>query len=425
MNWERSIEFEGETTLAGLPELPAVFALRSDHSDSEPYLNKAANLRRRLERLLSSSSPDSKRLNLRQSTRTIEYTLTGSDFENRLLLYRAVREQFPRSYRKRLKLIPAALVKIGWENEYPRAYFTRRLGKLSSIANAGNAAAPVYYGPFPLKSAANKFLNDALDLFKSRRCTFHIRPDPAFPGCMYSEMKMCLAPCFAGCTKEEYLVEVERVQSYLDTRAASPIQQLESERDAASARLEFEQASAIHARIEKMKEPWAGISEIVGRIDRLRAVVVQRSALNHHVALFDYREGLLHGPVQFDVQGMQHPNPTSGSSSLFAHPHAPAPIPLGEEAGKSAGKAKPQTLEARVAEALSQIETRRPERGEIADHLALLKRWYFRSSKKGEVFITHTTELPLRRIVRGISRVYRGEKDSDEQVTGSSGEVKA
>ena len=421
MKWERSIPFtpeQGAETLARMPESPGIFLLSSDDPNAEPYINKAANLRRRLERLLSPASRDSKRLNLGDRTRTIEYTLTGSDFENRFLLYKTLREYFPRSYRKRMKLIPAPLAKIGWENEYPRAYFTRRLGKrLFSKPEKGlalRAETSIYYGPFASKSTANKFLNDALDLFKSRRCTFNIHPDPSFPGCIYSEMKMCLAPCFAGCTKAEYLEEVRRVQDYLDTRAESLIAQLEAEREAASAALEFEKASAIHARIDKVKGPWTGVPEIVGRIEQLRAVVVQRSALEDHVALFEFREGLLHGPVQLNVAAIQHANPNSGSSSLFSHPHLAVPVPLEGTDTRAAAKSKPQTLEARVAEALQTLETRKPERGEAADHLALLKRWYYRSTKRGEIFLTHSGELPLRRLVRGISRVFRGERQSGD-----------
>lgn len=411
-----------------IPETPALFLLRGEDANAEPYLNKAANLRRRLERLLSPASPDSKRLNLSDSTRTIQYTLTGSDFENRLLLYQALREYFPRSYRKRMKLIPASLIKIGWENEYPRAYFTRRLARPRPIApeekDEASAKRSVYYGPFASKAAANKFLNDSLDLFKSRRCTFNIHPDPSFPGCIYSEMKMCLAPCFAGCTDAEYLAEVERVQGYLDTRAESLVTQLETERETASAELQFEKASAIHARIDKVRAPWLGLPEIVGRIEQLRAVIVQRSALEDHVALFEFRDGLVYGPIQFSVAAMQHSNPNSGSSSLYAHPRAAWPLPMEGAENKTDAKSKPQTLEARVAEALVATDTRKPERGEVADHLALLKRWYYRSSRKGEIFITHSDELPLRRIVRGISRVYRGEKESGDRVIGSSGEVK-
>jgi excinuclease UvrABC nuclease subunit len=418
---EHSIPFtpaHSDDILSSLPERPAIVLLSGEDLKAEPYINKAANLRKRLERLLSPASPESKRLNLRESTRTIEYTLTGSDFENRLLLYRAMRERFPRSYRRRMKLIPAPLVKIGWENEYPRAYFTRRLGSTALLPKAGSEQTSasrmnVYYGPFTAKSAANKFLNDALDLFKSRRCTFNIHPDPTFPGCMYSEMKMCLAPCFAGCTHAEYLTEVGRVQNYLDTRAESLVAQLEAERDTASAQLQFEQASGLHARIEKVKAPWTGVPEIVGRLEHLRAVVVQRSAREDHVALFEFRQGLLYGPVEFSVQDMQHANPNSGSTSLFAHPRVAVPVPIEDGETKPIAKPRPQTLEARVIEALSGIAVRKPERGEVADHLALLKRWYYRSSKKGEIFISHTNELPLRRIVRGISRVFRGEKEEE------------
>jgi excinuclease UvrABC nuclease subunit len=403
MDWDYSLPFSPERSadiITSLPESPAVFQLRSADPSAEPYINKTANLRKRLDRLLSPASPDSKRLNLSGTTTSVDYTLTGSDFENRLLLYYAMKAAFPRSYRKRMKLIPAPLVKIGWENDYPRAYFTRRLGKGPSN---------IYYGPFASKAAANKFLNDALDLFKSRRCTFNIHPDPSFPGCIYSEMHMCLAPCFAGCTDDEYRAEVTRVQEYLDTRAGSLAAQLEAERDNASKQLEFEQAAALHGKIEKAKAPWSGVPEIVGRIRDLHAVVVQRSALPDHIALFEFRDGLIFGPVQFNTQGMLHPNPSAGSTSLFAHPHMAEPVPLESLAPTPGGRPKPQNLEARLRELLSNRQNRQPQPGEVTDHLALLKRWYYRKNRKGEIFITHSGELPVRRIVRGISRVFRGE----------------
>ena len=45
------------------------------------------------------------------------------------------------------------------------------------------------------------------------------------------------------------------------------------------------------------------------------------------------------------------------------------------------------------------------------EHLAILKRWYYRSSKTGELFLADSDrELPMRRVVRGVSRVFRGEK---------------
>src|ERR1700680_3247514 len=91
-------------------------------------------------------------------------------------------------------------------------------------------------------------MNDALDFFNMRRCVDDLHPDPRFPGCIYSEMNMCLAPCFRGCTDDEYRAEVVRVEDFLDSRGESLKRQMAAERDDASAKMEFETAAAIHAR---------------------------------------------------------------------------------------------------------------------------------------------------------------------------------
>src|SRR5262249_32898969 len=88
----------------------AVFLLRGDDPSPDPYVSKPATLRRRLQRLLAPPESQSKRLNLRERVVSIEYTLTGSDFESGLLLYKTLRREFPRSYQNRLRLRPAALI---------------------------------------------------------------------------------------------------------------------------------------------------------------------------------------------------------------------------------------------------------------------------------------------------------------------------
>jgi hypothetical protein len=52
---------------------------------------------------------------------------------------------------------------------------------------------------------------------------------------------------------------------------------------------------------------------------------------------------------------------------------------------------------------------------ETMEQLALLKRWYYRGTRVGEIFFADNKgELPMRRVVRGISRVFRGEKPEQE-----------
>ncbi len=356
---------------ADVSAAPAVFALHGDPG-TEPYISKTANLRRRLQRLLGSPAEHSKKLNLRELIRSIEYTPTGSDFESGLLLYRLLRSTFPKTYSARLRLRFAPLVKMHMESEYPRASITTRLGRLNGRS--------LYYGPFFSRTGAEKFANDTLDFFKMRRCVEDLNPDPNFPGCIYSEMKMCLAPCFKGCTDEEYAAEVGRVQNYFDTKGESLVREISAQRDQASANLEFENAAAHHARLDKLRPVLAQLPEIVHRIDRLAGVMVQASAAAESVALFRIDAGRIAGPLTFPIQSADH--------------------------------AKSQSMESRLREALATLPpavTRTPL--ETMEHLALLRRWFYRGSRMGEIFFNDEHGiLPMRRLVRGISRVYRGEK---------------
>lgn len=363
---------------AAVPAAPAVFLLRGNERHTEPYVSKTANLRRRLQRLLGVPTEHSKRLNLRDRVRAIEYTPTGSDFESGFLLYRLLRTVFPQTYTSRLRFRFAPLAKMHMENQYPRASITTRLGRLSGHN--------LYYGPFASRTAAEKFANDSLDFFKMRRCVEDLNPDPKFPGCIYSEMKMCLAPCFKGCSDEEYAGEVARVQAYFDSNGTSLVREIAAARDQASTRLEFENAAAQHARLEKLKPTLSQLPEIVHRIDRLTAVLVQPSPVSGCVELFRVDAGRMAGPAHFAIQAAEH--------------------------------TKSQSMESRVQEALAAIPVAEASNTlETMEHLAILKRWFYRGTRVGEIFFADEKgELPLRRLVRGISRVYRGEKP-EMQVT--------
>jgi excinuclease ABC subunit C len=355
-----------------VPASPAVFLLHGDDPQGEPYVSKTADLRRRLKRLLGSPEERTKRLNLRDRVRWLEYTPSGSDFESGFLLYKVLQTVFPQNYAARLRLRFAPLIKLHLENEYPRASITTRLGRMN--------ARSVYYGPFPSRAAAEKFANDSLDFFKMRRCVEDLHPDPAFPGCIYSEMKMCLAPCFKGCTDQEYQVEVARVQDYFDSGGQSLERELSLAREQASSRLEFENAASIHSRFQRLVPVLGQLPEIVHRIDRLSGVMVQSSAEPGSVALFRIDSGCISDPLTFPIQTAEH--------------------------------TKSQSIEARMQEALNTADPARAKNAlKAMEHLAILKRWYYRSNRMGEIFFADDNgTLPMRRIVRGIGRVFRGEK---------------
>src|ERR1700691_5129034 len=266
-----------------------------------------------------SEAPRTKRLQLAHMVDHIEYTVTGSEFESSLCLYQASVRAFGDRAKKRLRLRPSTFLRMSVDNPYPRVYVTAKISK---------TAANALFGPFPSRAAAERYADEMLNLFLLRRCTEELNPDPAFAGCVYSEMKMCLAPCYKGCSDERYRQESAEVFAFLSTRGASMLARLEGERNAASEEMEFDQAAAIHQRMQKVQGVAHLASEAVRPLAQLSGILVQPSAESGHVALFALHRGVWSGPVPYSIVGMRLANERSGSSSLFSHPAVPRPGPL-------------------------------------------------------------------------------------------------
>ena len=387
-------------SLSGLPEAPAVFALCAADPAAEPYLGKTPNLRRRLMRFLRGpqGGVTSRRLQLAHLVAQIEYTVTGSDFESSLCLYQASLRAFGPRAQKRLRLRPPAFLRMSVDNAYPRVYATSKISK---------TAANALFGPFPSRAAAERYADEMLNLFLLRRCSEELHPDPVFPGCVYSEMKMCLAPCFKGCSDERYKQEAAEVFAFLATRGGAMLSRLEGERNAASEAMEFERAAAIHQRMQKVQSVAHLASEAVRPLAELSGILVQPSAEPGHVALFGLRRGVWSGPALYSIVGMRLANERSGSTSLFAHPVALEAVPL---EGVAALPAK-DVLESRLEEALKAVAQPAPRSVStqtLSDHVALFTRWFYRPSARsvGEmVFAGADGETPRKPLLRAISRV--------------------
>jgi len=490
--FQQSVAFEAANAaeiLRGIPALPGVFALRGavveGQAEAQPYLTRAADLRRRITRMLAppefaakaqastieqtlvttpttdgqssaneqsaneqftneqltanvqpASSPVlSKRLNLRGRVAQIEYSVTGSEFESVVTLYHAAAAIYGLAEaRRRLRLRTPFFLRFTAENAFPRVYSTNRLSR-RALAN--------YYGPFPSRAAADRYCDAVLDLFKLRRCSEELAPAPEHPGCVYQEMKKCLAPCNQACTAAgagAYAAEAAAVEAFFETRGESLLGELTAQREQASAEMEFERAAQIHAQVMRVKAAAALADEIVQPIPRLRAVIVQAAAEteeNTDAAVFLVEGGSLAGPARLSTLGVRAvKEQTSVGSSLFAQPLILQPVPLVDAGGQTpvAGIAsaaqsdadsnaainpaainpttinpvatdfadgptpRPSTLnpEERAAQVLGDLAARvapQPKSAEnlarLSDHLSLLRRWYYRPEKQraGEVFL--------------------------------------
>ena len=310
----------------------------------EPYVSKTANLRRRLERLLwraanAAQVAPAQPARARQRRRVAAggRRLRGGLCSLPAAARRVSRTAMPRGcicVRRRCCICCARM----------RIRALTVTSRIRSLRSGGE-----YFGPFASRAEAEQYANDSLDFFLLRRCTEELDPDPSFPGCVYSEMKMCLAPCFQGCTDERYAEEAARVERYLESGGHSLLVEIGRARDEASARLEFEAAAAAHARLEKLKAVQGRVAEIVHRIDRLNGVLLQPSHLPGHIALFRIAGGMLAGPIAFDVSARaadQHASKRRAATRRICDVRV-------------AASAHSQSMEARIKEVLRSARGRR------------------------------------------------------------------
>ncbi|MBI3666673.1 MAG: UvrB/UvrC motif-containing protein [Acidobacteria bacterium] len=358
----REIDFEA------IPNVPGVFLIWP--REGAPYIGRTSLLRRRLSRLLRPREKQSRLLNLAGVAERVEYQATGSPFESLVLLYRVARRFRPEDYSKFLKLRIPPFLKVNLVNPYPRCYITRRLGRDRAL----------YFGPFSSRAAVEHFQGTFLDLFLMRRCREEIVPDPAHPGCIYGEMHMCLRPCQAASTEEQYRGEVGRVVEFLSSRGESLLKQLESERERASEGLEFEQAARVHKRLEKTQEALklvgTGNEELARDLDHFYGAVIQRSVDPQAVELWFLHQGYL--------QARQR-------------------LTFAVEEGR------PISLDQKLRETIAGMRFKRRSSTERAEHLALVTRWHGSSWKEGELLLFDgLDQAPYRKLVRAISRVAAG-----------------
>jgi len=418
----QSIAFDpahAKATLAELPQGQAVFALYAAEAHAEPYIGRTPNLRGRLERLLQPSPKHPRRLQLAGRVRRIEYRLTGSEFESLLTQFSLLEDIYGPKSLERMHLRAPAFIRYLGGNPYPRIVVSNK---------PSQREADWAYGPFASRAAAERFAEEALKLFLLRRCTDDLDPNPSHPGCVYSEMKMCLAPCYKGCTDERYAEEATAVENFLATRGESKLVTLQAQREAASANLEFETAATLHAQVQRVEAVRALAPELVQPMGQLRAVLLQQAAAEPtatsapapEVAVFLYEQGRLRGPVGFSTLGMRIQNERSGSSSLFAQPMALEPIPETplpasdtpntDPSAEASVKAPRGVLEARMDAVLSQLTqpVGTPSAVVRQAHLALLKRWYYRpeARRPGEIFFPDSEgHWPVKALLRGAGRV--------------------
>ncbi len=349
--------------LETVPARPAVFLIHA--AEGAPYMARTASLKRRLGRLLFASEKSNRRLMLGGVAARVEYWALESRLESSLLMYELAQRYYPDDYAKRLRLRPAAFVRLVMGNEYPRTQVTTRVAGGSSR----------YYGPFRSRASAEEFEQEALDLFQVRRCQEDLAPSPEHPGCIYGEMMKCLRPCQQVVGADEYRGEAERLAEFLHSNGRSMLEAAAAARDRLSEEMNFEEAQRQHHRYLRIEQALKKRDDLSAELSRLNGVAVCPGAEPGRVDLLFLIQGIWAAPIEFSVA--------------------------------ASGEMTP--MDRRLREAVAGLSVPKLRIAERNDHLSILAKWYYSSARTEEwIGFEALEELPYRRLVRAISKTARG-----------------
>lgn len=262
--------------LRDIPTKRGVFLLAAE-GEQPILLTTAASIRARLRGRLEEQddAKSSRSADLREITRSVWWKLAGGHFETDWRYLEIARTLWPGSYARLVSWKPPWFVRVDPAEAYP--YFQRT----RETSEAGRA-----FGPFETARSADKFIEivqDAFDLCRDVQC---LRRSPHAPQCSYGQMGRCLSPCDGQLSMDGYRGHVLRAAEFAGGARQERIEELKAMMQRAAADLQFEQAAALKARIERLGELDAPAYRHVAPARRFAFLMIQPSGSKRRAEVF-------------------------------------------------------------------------------------------------------------------------------------------
>lgn len=211
-----------------LPHRPGVYLMK-DATGKIIYVGKAKDLRNRVTSYFLSGK-DIKTSFLVSKIATIEYIITGNEYEALVLENNLIKKHNPH-YNISLKDGKSyPLIRITNE-PFPKVFKTRR------VINDGSE----YFGPYPDGKSLAQYLELIDKMFPLRKCGIPLRKRNS--PCLYYHIGRCCGPCAGLVTEEEYAVHINKVRAFLQGKDDDLIRQVREEMLAAAKNRQYERAA--------------------------------------------------------------------------------------------------------------------------------------------------------------------------------------
>jgi excinuclease UvrABC nuclease subunit len=251
----------------------------------EPILMiTAGSLRGRLRTRLAEDDADgpSRRVDLRQITRSVLWKLTDSHFETDLVFLELARTIWPRQYRSMLAWKRPRFVAVDCDEAFPHFAITQ-----DALAAGGERV-----GPFPTAKSAEQFVQNVQDTFDLCRDIKCLRAAPNGQPCSYAQMGRCGSPCDGTMSMDDYRQIVRKAAEFAAGDHQTIAAKLTEEMAAAAEKLAFEKASSIKTKLRRLDEFTQPAYDEAAPIEQFKFLFVQRGRTRQVAKTF-----LVNGPI--------------------------------------------------------------------------------------------------------------------------------
>lgn len=237
--------FNIEEELKKLPGKPGVYIMH-DKLDTIIYVGKAISLKNRVRQYFQSSRNLTVKIqHMVSHIDHFEYIITDSELEALVLESNLIKEHSPK-YNTMLKDDKSyPFIRITVNEDFPRVQFARRMKKDKCK----------YFGPYTSSAAVKDAIELLCKLYKIRTCNRVLPKDTCKERpCLNYHIKQCTAPCQGYISKEEYKKSIKKVIDFLNGNYADILNDLTEKMQAASEKMEYEEAMEYRDLIKSVKQ---------------------------------------------------------------------------------------------------------------------------------------------------------------------------
>ena len=285
---------EIQSILDTLPGKPGCYIYR-DSEGTIIYVGKAISLRNRVRSYFHNPEEhDHKTRQLVKNIRNIEWIVVGSELEALILEMNLIKKHRPR-YNIRLKDDKRyPYIKVHWQDNYPKVTITREMAKDGAR----------YYGPYTSVWAVHQTLDLLRRIFPYLTCDREITGKDA-RACLYYDIKLCSGPCIGAINQADYRRSIQDLCDFLDGHTGPIVTRMQSEMEAASESLRFEQAATLRDQIQAINTVVEKQKVITSDQMDSDVIAMARSDGEACVQIFFIRSGKLIGREYFILEGTE------------------------------------------------------------------------------------------------------------------------